>query len=247
MKRTLKKLISIIVTLSLVSPCIPMAYAESDEPVIDIVALREKFKKDIEELNKRKLPQTSTTEITPEQQAVLDEINNNPISVSENTNSLPATIETDTQLTPSVVATPTPETMQMSAVSVASTTPTVSSDDFKIEPVASVYNVLNNNNDYVSQATGTLTYEKTLLSLPGRNGLDLNLSVKYNSEDAVITQNEFADTNESVRKINFNSFAAGWSFEFPTITKSNVKKVMVGEKKPAWFSPTEADMKSKTM
>lgn len=63
-----------------------------------------------------------------------------------------------------------------------------------------------------------------MLSLPGANGLDLNLSVRYNSDDAVISNNEFADTNETVRKINFNSFAAGWSFGFPTIIKSNVKK-----------------------
>ena len=223
MKGTLRKLTTIIVTLSLILPCIPTVYAGNSMIVKDIDALRAKFKRDIEEINKRTIPQTTVPPITSEQQAELDKINNNPISGSGNDASLSIT-GTDAQLTPSAIATPAPESMLMSAALVSARSSAYTSDDFKIEPVASVYNVLNNNNDYVSQATGTLTYEKTLLSLPGKNGLDLNLSVKYNSEDAVITQNQFASTNESVRNINFNSFASGWSFGFPTITKSNVEK-----------------------
>jgi hypothetical protein len=171
-------------------------------------------------------------DILPEgfDQALLDEINNNPIVFTEETDvneelstaeELSETEEkaakpSSRQSAPSEI-----EEEELLLLAAAGGIP----DDFKVEPVGSVFNVLNNNNDYVSQATGALTYTKSLLSLPGANGLDLELSVIYNSSDAVITGNEFErngmDGSKDGRKINFNSFAIGWSFGFPTIVISN--------------------------
>ena len=141
-------------------------------------------------------------ELTDEEQLALDYINNNPII------SFPDELEGEM----SVASLDT-------NVEIAST-----EDEFVVGAVNSVYNVANTNNDSVSQTTGALTYEKKLLSLPGVNGLDLEISVKYNSQDAVVAKNEFFDETDGVRKINFNSFAAGWSFAFPTITKQTVEK-----------------------
>ncbi len=141
------------------------------------------------------------TPLTEEEQAALDYINNNPI--------MSFTDDAEEVSLASVD----------SGVELAST-----EDEFAVGAVNSVYNVLNNNNDYVSQTTGALTYEKKLLSLPGASGLDLEIGLRYNSQEAVITKNEFSDETEGVRKINFNSFAAGWSFAFPTIIKGNAEK-----------------------
>lgn len=165
------------------------------------------------------IKQTDVTEFLAENetlpedfdQATLDEINNNPILVSESE----TVSETEASEVQAAEA-----SLDIQPL-VASTSTTDVPTEFSVEPVNSVYNVLNNNNDYVSQATGALTYEKSLISLPGANGLDLNLKVIYNSGDAVIAENTFEYTSNDVRKINFRNFAIGWNFGFPTIIKSN--------------------------
>jgi len=95
-----------------------------------------------------------------------------------------------------------------------SSVPEEALSEFKTEPVAQLYK----DKEQVSLSTGALIYEKELLSLPGRNGLDLNISIRYNSDDAVITSSEYKLDGD--RTVDFNNFAIGWTYGFPAITKS---------------------------
>ena len=150
-------------------------------------------------------------------QNVIDEINNNPIGQDVMTDTISeTTLETTSKI--NVMSSADTELKMSSDISLMSTSTAVPVE-FKIEPVNAPFNVYNNSNESVSLATGAMNFEKTLLSFPGRNGLDLNLGIKYNSEDAVITENEFDDTAD-IRNSNFTSFAIGWSFNFTTILKN---------------------------
>lgn len=108
------------------------------------------------------------------------------------------------------------------AVSERSSAPSYSSStsEFLIEPTSEFSASAINDNTSVSLATGALLYNKTLVSLPGRNGLDLNLAIRYNSSEAVITKNEF-ETNSQYDELKLLSdqFAIGWSFALPSISK----------------------------
>ena len=218
MKMRFKKTISLMLVICFIFSYMPQVFAfvKATAPEPTMTPLQDLRKNQAQEEEKE---EEVYEELTPEEQEVLDEINNNPIIVpttQESTGSIGDIQSTDT-------VSPLIKDEELETMATTSTS-TVTDEGFRVEPVASVYNVLNNNNDYVSQATGALTYEKTLLSLPGVNGLDLNISVRYNSDDAVITKNEFEkQTEDDIRKINFNNFAIGWSFGFPSIIKSEVK------------------------
>ena len=95
-------------------------------------------------------------------------------------------------------------------------------EGFTVNPVNMPFNVLHNKNESVSLLTGALQYEKTFLSLPGRNGLDVDFTIKYNSDDSVLSQNQF-DAYADTKQENFYNFAIGWSFGFDTIIKVQSK------------------------
>lgn len=145
-------------------------------------------------------------------QAIIDEINNNPIPTNDANESITST---DADYI-SEYAVPEQEIQTYAS---ALETPS----QFKAEPITSPYNVVNYNEDAVSLGTGALTYNKLLLSLPGRNGLDLNLSVRYDSNDAIISKNNY-NAYDNNREENLNQIAIGWSFQFTRIIKSTVKK-----------------------
>lgn len=114
-------------------------------------------------------PASGGEELMPKgfDQAILDEINNNPIvSVDiEGENGLVGESKIESELEIENVdevskvqrGTPPLEIQDTELMMMASASGVP--DGFRIEPINSVFNVLNNNNDYVSQATGALTYE----------------------------------------------------------------------------------------
>ncbi len=71
----------------------------------------------------------------------------------------------------------------------------------------------------VSLSTGALSYSKNLISIPGRNEFGVDLSIKYNSDTAVVDQDTYTSlAYESVK--SFNDFAVGWSFDMTHLTKT---------------------------
>ncbi len=238
-----RKIISLVLSLSLFFACGENVLASIPNSNPRLSPLQERLNRDSEITGEEIAEEISDDTIYDYE--LLDEINNNPITVLENNNTdesadaeeisdeqeeheettdeegeiaqeeIPTDEEYETEYNDSALV----EEENLLMLSSSSSVPS----SFNLEPVNSVYNVLNNNNDYVSQATGTLTYSKELLSLQGRNGLDLDLSVRYNSADAVVTENEFENSTSTNQKFNFNNFAAGWNFNFTTIVKTKGK------------------------
>ncbi len=156
-------------------------------------------------------------------QSVLDDINNNPISggfaatadytiTDISSTNLTTTEEEDTLLQFSQLDKFEQDVATMSTTSAESGIP----EEFQLDVVNAPFNAYVNSNESVSLATGALNYDRTLLSLPGRNGLDLNVAIKYNSDEALIGGNEYDGFagNYSYNGINF---AIGWSFNFTRI------------------------------
>ena len=59
-------------------------------------------------------------------------------------------------------------------------------ENFEPTTFDSPYYQANNQNEEVILNQGSLNISNTILSLPGKNGLDLNLTLNYNSDSAVI-------------------------------------------------------------
>ncbi|AOY76011.1 RHS repeat domain-containing protein [Clostridium formicaceticum] len=55
-----------------------------------------------------------------------------------------------------------------------------------------------NGNENIQENTGALKYENSLLSIPGRNGLDLNLILRYNSSKASLNKAIYEEKSEDV-------------------------------------------------
>lgn len=214
-----KKIIALTLVFAFALGQLPV-FAEIKQPNPSLTPLQERLNM-MNDIQDNEAIQQEKTLHEGFDQALLDEINNNPIfnEISEGeveTENLDEINEIQNDAPPLEI--------EEQELSLLASTSSVVPGGFIVDPVNSVFNVLNNNNDYVSQTSGALTYKKSLISLPGgTNGLDLNLSIRYNSDDAVITQNEFELAGNSDRKINFNSFAVGWSFGFPTIAKNKDK------------------------
>ena len=91
-----------------------------------------------------------------------------------------------------------------------------STKDFFLDPVNVPFNVVNFGDESVSLASGGLNYRKSLLTLPGRNGLSVDLAISYSSDSAVFNKSEYEVGAEKTME-NFYNFASGWSFGFDTI------------------------------
>lgn len=80
-------------------------------------------------------------------------------------------------------------------------------------------------NESVSPLTGELKYEKTLMSLPGRNGLDFNLSVSYSTLNATQDDQDnrykdssfYTDMYRETEIVEIYEFVEGWEFNLPKI------------------------------
>ena len=165
-------------------------------------------KKDYQRPDKRQKDEVDTltnSDVPPEgyNQSVIDEINNNPIG--ENSQEELSSTNGDN---PNKV-------LSQAATAINA----MVGDEFQVDPINSPFNMQNSENEFVSLATGDMSYQKSLLSLPGRNGLNLDISIKYNSGSATITKNEFETSYYRDNGQNFNRFAIGWSFGFSTIVK----------------------------
>ena len=119
---------------------------------------------------------------------------------------------------------------EMSAAALASADE--SDSVFEVDTVSSPMYFESGNNDSVSLKTGDLMYAKSLFSFPGRNGLDLDVAIRYNSSDAVNTVDEFEVKGIS-SELNYRQFAAGWIFNFSNIhiANDNIKEVYGYKKK----------------
>lgn len=112
---------------------------------------------------------------------------------------------------------------QLSVTTPKANTKIAENDDvFQVDPVSSPMYFANGNDDSVSLKTGDLMYTKSLFKMPGRNGLDLDLSIRYNSSDAVTTVDEF-DYDANSGMVNYRQFAAGWIFNFSNINIADKK------------------------
>lgn len=58
--------------------------------------------------------------------------------------------------------------------------------DIAPEQYESVYNVFNNGNEAVDVQSGNLSYIYPVISLPGKDGFDLNINLVYHSEDSLM-------------------------------------------------------------
>ncbi len=192
----------------------------TEEPGEDLF---EEFPEEIVEEELAEEPMEEETEPTPPvreyDQSVIDYINNNPINIgSSSDNNHMSTMGEITNSDNAELLEKDTEEINSTTSSGVTTRSTVPSE-FKVDPVSSPYYEYINDSEGVSLATGAMTYNKTLLSLPGRNGLDLNVSVNYDSQSAVVTENEFDRiTKDDI--INYNNFAIGWSFGFASISRS---------------------------
>ncbi|OKP89736.1 hypothetical protein A3848_13160 [Paenibacillus sp. P32E] len=92
-------------------------------------------------------------------------------------------------------------------------------DDFKMEAINQVgkpqFSDRSLSSESVDPASGTLTWKDTQISLPGRDGLDLNIGVMYDSNDSeFISDSNIPNLNRNVQY----DLGTGWSFQFPSIT-----------------------------
>ena len=145
MKLRTNRIISFILTISVILGCMPTSFAEKAMP--DALSPLQGGLSETIELTENDIAER----VVPEKQELLDIVNNNPgVTVNpENGVNEPAVADSETML------------MSSEPLTAADGV----SDEFRTNPVNSVFNVLNNNNDYVSEATGALTYEKSILSL----------------------------------------------------------------------------------
>ena len=86
-----------------------------------------------------------------------------------------------------------------------------------IEPSRTEFKI--NTSDGVNPANGSLDYTDFIASIPGRNGLDLNLALQYNSNQSNSIEAYAMDYTNLGREMYYSSslqyMANGWSFAFP--------------------------------
>ncbi|WP_167336702.1 RHS repeat protein, partial [Paenibacillus camerounensis] len=90
--------------------------------------------------------------------------------------------------------------------------------DFKMEVVNQTakpqFSDRSSSGEMIDPASGTLTWKDTQLSLPGRDGLDLNLGVTYSSSQAAVFDPMSGYYNYTATKFDLGT---GWSFTLPSV------------------------------
>ncbi|WCT56191.1 hypothetical protein PQ456_01290 [Paenibacillus kyungheensis] len=79
----------------------------------------------------------------------------------------------------------------------------------------------------ISTSTGSLSWKSTQIALPGRDGLDLNIGIRYDSMDTSPYTRGASDTlSAKMYKRSFsyarNDLGMGWSFQFPSIEGADI-------------------------
>ena len=78
-------------------------------------------------------------------------------------------------------------------------------------PTGKVISKVYNANESVSLGSGALNYTYNVLSIPGRNSLDLDISLRYNSADAHLSQYEILSNYGNYWAHDYSKIATGWS------------------------------------
>ncbi|NOU79772.1 RHS repeat protein [Paenibacillus sp. LMG 31459] len=76
----------------------------------------------------------------------------------------------------------------------------------------------------IDPVSGALTWKRSDINLPGRDGLDLNIGVMYNSNQAFAYMRDYY-SNSQIKKYNYllscYDLGMGWSFQFPSVQNTN--------------------------
>lgn len=78
----------------------------------------------------------------------------------------------------------------------------------------------NGTSERIDPASGKLTWKQTDIQLPGRDGLDLNIGVMYDSNNSFNYTRHYGSPGQ-IKKFNYlisrYDLGMGWSFQFPSI------------------------------
>ncbi|AKG34398.1 RHS repeat-associated core domain-containing protein [Paenibacillus durus] len=72
-------------------------------------------------------------------------------------------------------------------------------------------------NETVDPVSGSLTWKKNMIHLPGRDGLDLDIGLMYNSNEVYPFRREYNDWSGYHTRGSYSRLGTGWSFQFPSV------------------------------
>lgn len=78
--------------------------------------------------------------------------------------------------------------------------------------------------EVIDPASGSLTWKQNQISLPGRDGLDLNIGVMYNSNQSFSYMRDRNSEGQIKRYNYYNSrydLGIGWAFQFPSVQSAD--------------------------
>ncbi|MNO32897.1 tRNA(Glu)-specific nuclease WapA precursor [compost metagenome] len=82
----------------------------------------------------------------------------------------------------------------------------------------------NSSSEMIDPASGSLTWKENEISLPGRDGLDLNIGIMYNSNQSFAYMRNSSSSGQ-IQKYNYYisryDLGMGWSFQFPSVQSAN--------------------------
>ena len=145
-------------------------------------------------------------------QSIIDEINNN---IPNNDLTL-----TDTELVTQNIQTDSEAMLQNPKITeneIMSGDENQTYNGYVPVPTGKVISKVYNANESVSLGSGDLNYTYNILSIPGRNGLDLDISLRYNSSDGIVHQSEFDVNSGEYTYHDHVKIAPGWSYVYPSV------------------------------
>lgn len=85
------------------------------------------------------------------------------------------------------------------------------------------YSDRNATNEFIDPVNGTLTWKETEISLPGRDDLDLDIGIMYNSNQSYSFMRQYEAPG--LKKYNYlvsrYDLGLGWSFQFPSVQQAD--------------------------
>ncbi|ASA20281.1 hypothetical protein B9T62_05390 [Paenibacillus donghaensis] len=88
----------------------------------------------------------------------------------------------------------------------------------------------------VDPSSGSLTWKDTQISLPGRDGLDLNIGVMFNANQAQLIDPQVGAYNFNNRRYDLGT---GWSFRFPSVERDNYGNISYHDGQGAIYNVTD--------
>jgi len=158
-------------------------------------------------------------------QSIIDEINNNILNNDLSVSDAELGI-LDIQTNDSVTI----QNPEQSEYEIMSDDETQTYNGYVPAPTGKVFSKVYNANESVSLGSGALNYTYNILSIPGRNGLDLDISLRYNSADAIVPQSEFSSVSYPYWAHDYNKIATGWSYIAPSLFDVTEFSGLMGER-----------------